>query len=262
MSGAMSGVMSGAMGSGPGGAMVGGMMQQAIKQHGDKMVKEGTSRLLSCLNITALKVYFQVDNSYVLKKLLLIMLPFRHASWARIHDGPGDIPQDPAFYKPPSLDINAPDLYIPTMAFITYILLFAYALGIDNRFTPEVLSLTASWAMITLFFEIMLLWAGFYFLNVQSARRPHPLDLLAYTSYKFIGVIFGIISGLSFGTTVYYCVTCSLGISMGIFLMRSLSYVASGVDGGRNNRMYFLFFIGILQVVFAIFLSRQALPDY
>lgn len=32
-------------------------------------------------------------------------------------------------WKPPCKDVNAPDLYIPTMAFITYILLMGLARG-------------------------------------------------------------------------------------------------------------------------------------
>lgn len=42
-------------------------------------------------------------------------------------------------YQTPMLDENAPDLYIPLMAFITYILVTGYAKGTKNSFTPEVL---------------------------------------------------------------------------------------------------------------------------
>jgi protein transport protein YIF1 len=39
----------------------------------------------------------------------------------------------------PAQDENAPDLYIPLMAFITYVLLTGYVKGTNNSFTPEVL---------------------------------------------------------------------------------------------------------------------------
>lgn len=39
----------------------------------------------------------------------------------------------------PINDENAPDLYIPVMAFVTYILLTGYVKGTKNTFTPEVL---------------------------------------------------------------------------------------------------------------------------
>ena len=36
------------------------------------------------------------------------------------------------------IDLNAPDLYIPLMAFITFVLLSGYVLGVSGEFTPEV----------------------------------------------------------------------------------------------------------------------------
>ena len=39
----------------------------------------------------------------------------------------------------PKKDVNAPDLYIPLMSFITYVLLVGYCKGASNKFTPEVL---------------------------------------------------------------------------------------------------------------------------
>jgi hypothetical protein len=36
-------------------------------------------------------------------------------------------------YKPPSDDINAPDLYIPTMAFVTYCLAMGYGLAQQDQ---------------------------------------------------------------------------------------------------------------------------------
>lgn len=48
-------------------------------------------------------------------------------------------PHDGGSYKVPSQDLNAPDLYIPLMAFITYILVMGFIMGITDTFTPEVL---------------------------------------------------------------------------------------------------------------------------
>ncbi|GAB5369182.1 hypothetical protein AAMO2058_001383700 [Amorphochlora amoebiformis] len=264
------------VGGGGGGGMgtLGDMGSQMMMQHGRQMLQneigQQTTRLLACLNITPLKVYFAVDNGYVIHKLRLILCPFRHASWRRMHDTPPGLggigvspptaPSDPALYKPPKIDVNAPDLYIPTMAFITYILLFAYALGLDNRFTPEVVSLTASWAMASMFIEVLIFWGGFWFLNVEANRRPYLLDLLAYTSYKFVGVILGMISGIAFGAKAYYAVTLLFGATMGIFLMKSLGHVTTTYDGTANQRRYFLAFMALLQILLAYILSRSSLP--
>lgn len=37
-------------------------------------------------------------------------------------------------YAPPSRDINAPDLYIPLMGFLTYILIVGYSKGTSNQY--------------------------------------------------------------------------------------------------------------------------------
>lgn len=36
-------------------------------------------------------------------------------------------------FKPPKVDINSPDMYIPVMAYVTYILLVGTAMGMENR---------------------------------------------------------------------------------------------------------------------------------
>mmetsp|Transcript_1509 Transcript_1509/g.1005 ORF Transcript_1509/g.1005 Transcript_1509/m.1005 type:complete len:118 (+) Transcript_1509:201-554(+) len=71
--------------------------------------------------LDALKDYFDVTNSYVLKKLRAIILPFtiKKDDWKRQYSGCEF--QDEVLT--PRSDLQAPDLYIPTMAFVTFILL-------------------------------------------------------------------------------------------------------------------------------------------
>jgi hypothetical protein len=91
-------------------------------------------------------------------------------------------------FSPPRFDLNSPDLYIPTMSFLTYAILVGFNSGLDmaanEGFKPEVLGLTASTAFFVLLIEVMLIKAGCYFLSVQSSV-PF-LDLIAYCGYKFI----------------------------------------------------------------------------
>lgn len=37
-------------------------------------------------------------------------------------------------YAPPTRDINAPDLYLPLMGFLTYILIVGYSKGTSNQY--------------------------------------------------------------------------------------------------------------------------------
>ncbi|KAG2242462.1 hypothetical protein Bca52824_095689 [Brassica carinata] len=74
--------------------------------------------------------YFQVNDQYVRNKLKIVLLPFLHRGhWTRI--------SEPVVgrlsYKPPIYDINAPDLYIPLMAFGTYLVLAGFSLGLYGK---------------------------------------------------------------------------------------------------------------------------------
>ncbi len=77
------------------------------------------------INMPQLKFYFNVSNSYVLYKLLMIIFPYRNKvclalgsaisndqSWTRTvcrSDMTGQVEG----FKPPREDLNSPDLYIP-----------------------------------------------------------------------------------------------------------------------------------------------------
>lgn len=73
------------------------------------------------------------------------------------------------------------------MAFVTYILLSTLLAGLRGVFRPELLGLTATNAFLTVVIEIMLLKLGTYLLNISNESQL--LDLVAYSGYKFVGVI-------------------------------------------------------------------------
>lgn len=55
-----------------------------------------------------IKLYFDVDTNYVLKKLRLLFFPFTHSDWSlRYQQETEPVP------VPPRQDSNTPDLYIP-----------------------------------------------------------------------------------------------------------------------------------------------------
>ena len=55
-----------------------------------------------------------------------MLFPFGQKDWSLRYNS--DEPVQPKF------DLNAPDLYIPTMAYVTYVLLVGYILGMKNAF--------------------------------------------------------------------------------------------------------------------------------
>jgi len=145
------------------------------------------------VNISTLKHYFNVSNSYVLTKLAIVLFPWRHRPWSR-QSAPAAPPAAPSaaptsgpVYLPPREDVNSPDMYIPLMAFVTYILLSTLIAGVNGRFEPQLLGITFSNASVIICLELLVLWLGRYFLNISSESQIY--DLVAYSGYKFVGVI-------------------------------------------------------------------------
>ncbi|PNJ38575.1 YIF1A isoform 4 [Pongo abelii] len=88
------------------------------------------------------------------------------------------------------------------MAFITYVLLAGMALGIQKRFSPEVLGLCASTALVWVVMEVLALLLGLYLATVRSDLST--FHLLAYSGYKYVGMILSVLTGLLFGSDGYY----------------------------------------------------------
>jgi hypothetical protein len=78
-------------------------------------------------------------------------------------------------------------MYIPTMAFVTYILMTSLIAGLHGSFEPQILGATFSVAFAVICLELVVLWLGRYFLNISSESQIY--DLVAYSGYKFVGVI-------------------------------------------------------------------------
>ena len=86
---------------------------------------------------------------------------------------------------PPKLDVNAPDMYIPVMAFVTYILIVGIALGRQDKFTPELLGLQASSALAWYLFEVCIIFITLQVLSIKSALKT--FDIVSFCGYKYFG---------------------------------------------------------------------------
>lgn len=201
------------------------------------------------------KYYFAVNHRYVLKKLAIIIMPFAHRIWARQRgmdpaqfEGPINDGAAPT-YLPPRDDVNAPDLYIPLMSFMTYVLLVGFVFGIRNDFHADVLARYFSKGLGVLSLEVLIVKLGLYLVNA----RPTPwLDLIAYRGYKFVGVVLAMASWLLM-PKLYLPVLLYSATAMSIFLMRSHRRIIlprdvdlqQATDLARRNG--FLLFLSVLQ---------------
>ena len=78
-------------------------------------------------------------------------------------------------------------MYIPLMALVTYILLSTTLAGLRGAFQPELLGSNFGWAFFIVIVEILGLKLGCYLLSISNESQL--LDLVAYSGYKFVGVI-------------------------------------------------------------------------
>lgn len=227
------------------------------------IVDKNVGTIYKWLAAHRLKYYFLVDNRYVLQKVKILLVPFMHKDWQRQRH-PNGAQAEHGMWQVPAYDINAPDLYVPTMALITYTLLMGYVLGTFGKFNPEVLTLTASSSFGMLFFEFCVLKLGFYLTNSAS---PHFLDLVAYCGYKFVTAIVIALLGFLLGPLALYLLVLVLGASSAVFMMKTLKWAMQSSseqlasdyqdqDQARRSVNNFLFFAGVIQIVVMYILVR------
>lgn len=266
-------------------AQIGSMLQQPVVQdmaiqYGGRLAQQSKEvvqrELHKYVPVSRLRYYFAVDTRYVIKKLTLIMFPFTHKEWMVKFDQ--DNPVQPRY------DINAPDLYIPYMGYVTYVLLAAFILGLQKRFSPEQIGIQASSALAYIIFEMLMYLVTLYVTATTSNLRT--LDLLSFSGYKYSIMISSLLAGLLFNQLAYYCVLLYTSFALSYFLVKTLrvqvlsggtqqppSYnygqegygspnpytddwnKASGGGGGTKRRLYFLLFVAVTQPVLSWWLT-------
>ncbi|GAA5826729.1 hypothetical protein JCM11251_002870 [Rhodosporidiobolus azoricus] len=214
-------------GGGPGGnlmndatAQMGMHLSQQAFTAGQAYIDKNVVRLLP---VAHLKHSFNVSNSYVVRKLKLVLWPWPHKPWSRsvVRNESTGVAEG---WKPPRDDINCPDLYIPVMSLVTYVLLAAVIAGTSGTFDPQILGQTASKAFGLLLLEFVCIKLGCYLLGIGDEGTM--VDLLAYEGYKFVGVIVTLLGGLlglsgwSFWLVFVYVVLANF-----FFQLRSLRHL-------------------------------------
>ncbi|EJD45632.1 YIF1-domain-containing protein [Auricularia subglabra TFB-10046 SS5] len=239
-------------------AQIGMQLGQSAVAAGSEYVKQNFGGAL--IPLSALKHQFQVSNSYVLSKLRLVLFPWRHKPWHRkaVRSEGGQTEG----YLPPRDDINSPDLYIPSMALVTFVLLSAVRLGLRDQFNPRVLGATTSSAIFCVFLEVLLVRLACYLLSIQGSASV--VDLVAYAGYKFVGIIVTMCMDLMMiRSWIYWLAFLYVFLANAFFLIRSLRYIvlpeAAAVNqpytaAQRSRRVYFLIIVGACQLPLTLLL--------
>ncbi|KAF8898063.1 hypothetical protein CPB84DRAFT_1781305 [Gymnopilus junonius] len=198
-----------------------------------------------------IKHQFNVSNSYVIKKLRLLLFPWLHKTYFRRPRAQGE-------WLPPREDINSPDLYIPGESSFGVAMVWVVILGES-----------ASRALMVLFFDFGFVKLGCYLLSIPASTPVS--DLLAYGGYKFVNVIFSMTAAfLGLKGPLWTLIFLYAFSSYGFFLLRSLRAVilpdsanvpatqGTGVvtQAQRRRRIIFLLAVAVLQIVYMGWLVR------
>lgn len=242
----------------PGQQLFNDPMANMAMQYGSSLAGQGkdlvNKNLEKYVSTSKLKYYFAVDTSYVAKKLMTLFFPFTKKDWSIKFNQ--DQPVAPRF------DENAPDLYIPVMAFVTYILVSGVVLGTQERFTPEQLGMQASTALVWLIIELVAVMLSLYIMNLTTDLKY--MDILAYIGYKFVGMIFILLGGMLFQSTGFYGLLVWFSLTIIFFLVRTLKVqILPHTQGeehhghGTKRSLYLIVTISLMQPVLMWWLTRH-----
>mmetsp|Transcript_63295 Transcript_63295/g.76083 ORF Transcript_63295/g.76083 Transcript_63295/m.76083 type:complete len:352 (+) Transcript_63295:188-1243(+) len=190
-----------------------------VSSLGSAYVVRGAAKLIPGLEafMSNSRIYFAVDNRYVKRKIQTVLFPFTKKKWTRMEidrDATGSIR-----YALPNSDDNAPDLYLPSMSIITYVLLCGLLYGTSGQFDPEILPDVLSKCSLFQLLEVLLIRFGFY-----AMQSPISImDLIAYTGYKYMGLCCNMLIGLAFGWRGYYVALLWTASAMSYFVLKTLS---------------------------------------
>ncbi|OUS42148.1 YIF1-domain-containing protein [Ostreococcus tauri] len=228
-----------------------------LGMYGGKFLNDGASFVSSnyakYFSTASMRAYFDVTESYVFHKLRLLLCPFLHkGSWARL---PESVAGGTA-YKPPRNDINAPDLYIPLMAFWTYVLTASIREVFSSKsgaFTPEALATHAWWSGLLWSVESAFIWIALRTASTSNHIVSAPmLDIAAYVGYSFVYGSVTLMSKFSSGSLIYWLFLSWSAVCNAVFMAKTLKKIifSESRHGGYSHSMshnYVLLCVVIVQ---------------
>lgn len=230
-------------------------------------------------NTNSLSHYFQVSTSFVIWKLKQLLFPYLKNinNWQRIVIDPSNVPalNDPngsvsgfstsaaaantTVYALPRDDINSPDMYIPLMGLITYILVWNIKQGLNGVFNPENLYYKLSSTLAFVGLDLFILKLGLYLLvntpHLSNTSVTSLIELTCFVGYKFVPLTTTLFIPFK-SLWINFLLKTYLFITFGIFLLRSIKFnlfntqesmmVNSIKKSTVKKCNYFLFFYGFL----------------
>merc|ERR1712137_1020185 len=225
----------------------------------DHLAREFTQNSLSMWPqiVHIARRYFSVNHGYVLRKLLWQLFPMPFSKKKAV-DSEINANKDWTIRTINGLevDVEEPDMYIPVMGFVTFVLLHSLMQGLQEQFHPGDLSKTITYIVAILAVEVSLAKIALLLLGAMSCSL---LDLLALLGYKFFHLSVLILTGLVLGTgkkpegflyiLISFCLVGSCATALFQALRRfSRIKLSSGQTGLIDNSQIFVKALPILDV--------------
>ncbi|AFN83774.1 putative membrane protein [Encephalitozoon romaleae SJ-2008] len=206
-------------------------MEIEIGKEAIRRSTEYANKGLGAVSLKSFRTYFDIDNTFVLKKLVLILFPFHNKEWVSEDEG-----------------MARPELYVPIMSFISYVLIRALRLGFEGMFSPEKLGIVFTRLFFLEAMCVLFTRVSGYFFDVTLST----LDVAAYSGYKYVIAVLLQINRMQY---VRIIGGMYLYVSFFIFLSRSLKRRVMDRGAERMRRAYYLFGIVIVQEFIVFLLS-------
>lgn len=213
----------------PGMPGVSDAVTSAMVSHFQREIMKGSMSMWPKFMLEARR-YFNVTHGYVARKALWQLVPMTNPKKKALD---GEILSEKDWtsrtYDGLEVEIEEPDMYIPVMGFVTYVVLCAMLRGLQDEFTPDVLSATISFALILLVLEVTVAKATLY---MGGAVQAPVMDIAALLGYKYLYLSIQIILGfiLGFGRKpdgfIYKLLALGLTGSCSVALWQSLRRLA------------------------------------
>ncbi|EEA05051.1 Hrf1 family protein [Cryptosporidium muris RN66] len=191
--------------------------------------------------IALLRRHFAVSHEYVARKLFLLVCPFaalatrqgREHIFSASSISPQSDSQECSY-----LPTLFPDLYIPLMSLITYILAVGVIHGAYGHFHPQLLGSTATFASALMFAEVTLIQFCSY---IFSGRIQSILEIISALGYKYVSTVLCYIIILITGgikSNLFWIASLYLSISTVIVIYLTLSYIMKSELYAQYNAAY------------------------
>lgn len=209
--------------------VIGDAVTDAMMKHFVHEISKGSTNMLPQV-VAVARRYFNVSHGYVLRKCLWLLVPSTSSKTKSV-DGELGIESDWTVRIADGLqvDIEEPDLYIPAMGFVTYVLLSCLIRGLQESFHPDVFSTIMTFALVVLVVETAVFKA---ILFTAGAVNTPTADLAALLSYKFfylsLQMLFGLLLGFGHRPTgfVYRLLALLLAAACGVALWQAFRRLA------------------------------------